>query len=176
MARDKSKLMDDVKDAGFDHWTILRPGLFMANFVLPKAAFFRDIHETGVWSQGLLPSTRVPLVDHEDIAKFAIAAFTDPGKFGGQTICLASELLNPDEIVRLISKASGKDVRAKYLLDEEFEEVVARNPPSIMQLFMRDMSQCVDMEALKGWAITLGSFEAFLERKKDLVNETYEKL
>ena len=52
--------------------------------------------------------------------------------------------------MRLISKASGKDVRAKYLPDEEFEEVVARKPPSIMQLFMRDMSQCVDVETLKG--------------------------
>lgn len=176
MAKDKSKLMDDVKEAGFDHWTILRPGFFMANFVLPKAAFFGDIHQTGVWSQGLLPSTQVPLIDHEDIAKFTVAALDNPERYGGQTICLAGELLTPDEIVRLISETSGKNVRAKYLSDEEFEEAVAKTPPSVMQLFMRDMSQCVDMEELKDWGIPLGGFKAFLSREKGSVDETYAAL
>lgn len=65
-------------------YTILRPGFFMANLVGARAAGYIA---SGGWKTALRPETGLPLVDHEDIARFAVAAFRDPEKFRAPRLC-----------------------------------------------------------------------------------------
>ncbi|KUI74248.1 hypothetical protein VM1G_09737 [Cytospora mali] len=59
-------------------YTILRPGFFMTNLLGAKATGYTA---SGVWKTALLPQTKLPIIDHEDIARFAVAAFQDPATF-----------------------------------------------------------------------------------------------
>ncbi|KAH9989605.1 hypothetical protein F4779DRAFT_610359 [Xylariaceae sp. FL0662B] len=172
----KTAIENEVMNAGFQYWTILRPACFMANFLLPKVDTFGDFHKTGVWSQPLPPATLIPLIDHEDIAKFAVASAGSPEKFHGQRLALAGELRTVQEIMDLISSVSGKKLRVKFQTDEEFEKLVAKDPILIRYLFMRDQAQSVDVEGLKTFGIEMTAFVEFLRREKKLVNETYDKL
>ncbi|ORY71363.1 uncharacterized protein BCR38DRAFT_416570 [Pseudomassariella vexata] len=172
----KKAIEDDTKKAGFDKWTILRPGFFMANLLLPNVRMYGDFNETGVWAQGLLPSTQLPLIDTEDIARFAIAAFQNPEKFSGKQIPLASEVRTPNELMALVTAASGKKVKAKFLSDEEMLRMLGENPFIISHVLMRDMSWNVDIDEVKSLGIPMGTFENYLKREKKAVDETYKNL
>jgi uncharacterized protein YbjT (DUF2867 family) len=99
----KHAIEEAVHSAGSQAWTILRPGFFMANFLEPKVRMYGGLNKTGVWTTALTPETDLPLVDQEDIARFVMAAFQDPGKFNGAEIELASELKKPEECMTILT-------------------------------------------------------------------------
>lgn len=169
----KRNIEREVSSAGFEKWTILQPGYFMANFLAPKVAMYPGAAESGVFTLALLPDTQLPLIDHEDIARFAVAAFRDPDRFSGQLVKLAGDLLTVEDIMPLLSAAAGREIRATYLSAEEVEAQKESNPFLSGQLAARRMAEYVDMDRVKSWGLPLGSFTGFLEREKDAVRETY---
>ncbi|KAJ0119186.1 hypothetical protein J7T55_013422 [Diaporthe amygdali] len=64
----------------------------MANFIGAKAA---DYTATGTWRTALLPETRLPIIDHEDIARIAVEAFKEPETFKDADITLFSKMRTP---------------------------------------------------------------------------------
>lgn len=46
----------------------------------------------GTWRTALVPETRLPIIDHKDIARFAVAAFMEPERFRNAEITLFSEI------------------------------------------------------------------------------------
>ncbi|KAL2126239.1 hypothetical protein VTI74DRAFT_1368 [Chaetomium olivicolor] len=165
-----------VQSSGIARWTILRPGNFMANFLSPKAEFvYPGVTETGVIRLAFRPETELPMIDHEDIAAFAVAAFRDPERFHGQVIDLIGEYVRVDRLLEIIRKAAGKDIRVVYLKDEEIEEEKKKNPLIVVQEVLRDIPLLEVTDGRK-WGVEMGTFEKFAEREKKEFEETYRRV
>ncbi|GLI79561.1 hypothetical protein PoHVEF18_007898 [Penicillium ochrochloron] len=169
----KKTIEEEVRNAGFGSWTILRPGNFMTNYLLPLVKMYGGLVETGTFTTAYSKDTVLPMVDPNDIGKFAAAAVLDPVKFNGKEIEIASQMMGIEAVLNDISQATGRELQVVYLSEEEIEEQGRQNPLIYVQLVMRDLSQFVDMEKLKEWKIELGTFAQFLEREKERVEMTY---
>ncbi len=170
----KRVLEEAVQTSGFRHWTILRPGFFMANYLSPKVErLYPGTAETGLFTLALRPDTELQMIDHEDIAAFAAAAFQDPERFHAQAIDLISETVTAAQAIETMRRVTGRNIRAKYLADDELEEARAANPMLVLQEVLRVLSKLGDEEAVKGWGVEMGTFEGFVERERGAYEETY---
>ncbi|KAL1847297.1 hypothetical protein Plec18167_001377 [Paecilomyces lecythidis] len=169
----KQAIENEVRTAGFEYWTILRPGYFMSNLLPPLVRMYPGLIEHGRWTTALTPETKLALVDPDDIGRFAAAAFSDPARFNKHEIPLSSELLGVQEIITALSRTSGKHLEAVFIPQEEVEAQAPTNPFISGQLAMRDMDQFVDDGLTRSYGLPLGTFEQFLEREKERVVNAY---
>ncbi|KAI1420121.1 hypothetical protein F5Y12DRAFT_161398 [Xylaria sp. FL1777] len=171
------KLIDEaVQAAGFESHTILRPAAFMANWLAPKVAMYTGLAETGTFQTALRPDTVIPLVDEHDVAAFSIAAFKDPIRFNGADIPVVSVTHTTEEILKVLSQATGLSLKANYLSDEEVSARVKGEPLLEGQVLTRSMIKYYNMEELKKWGVPLHTFQDFLDREKAHLQETYSGL
>ncbi|KAF5565697.1 nad dependent epimerase dehydratase [Fusarium phyllophilum] len=170
----KKQVENLVKDAGFEEWTILRGGFFMCNFLAPKVNIMcSGLVGSNTWSTAYTPEEQLPVMDVEDLAKFAVAAFREPDRFNRQTIEIASEKLSPDEIMQQLGEASGKPLKAVYLTDEEIEAKKNEDIFVAVQLMSRGLGNKVNIGEVEGWGIPLTTFREFLEREHSWVESTF---
>ncbi|KAJ5669424.1 hypothetical protein N7462_010494 [Penicillium macrosclerotiorum] len=169
----KQIIENKVRNGGFETWSILRPGNFMSNFLDPLARMYQGLVETGNFMTAFTRDTILPMVDPNDIGKFAAAAVFDPVGFDRTEIELISEMMSLDSVLQELSQVTGKKLQAVYLSDQEVKQQAPKNILLEAQLVMRDMSKFVDLEKLKGWNISLGTFAQFLDREKGRVQKTY---
>ncbi|RYP40758.1 hypothetical protein DL767_001476 [Monosporascus sp. MG133] len=159
--------------AGLESWTLLRPALFMTNFVEPYINIYTDILEHRRWITALRPDTRLALIDNKDIARYAVAAFRDPTRFHATVVGLATELLTAQETMDRLSLAMGiPKIEAVFLSEEE---IAVQDPKGLLvqtrcDKSMRYMPDYLDFEALKQ-VIPLTTFEEFLIREKENVKK-----
>ncbi|XXH01447.1 hypothetical protein Hte_007807 [Hypoxylon texense] len=169
----KKGVEEAVRKGGFDHWTFLRPAFFMANFLEPKVARYPEPRDKGTWTTAMTPEAPLALIDHADIAAFAVAAFQSPSRFHDRAIGLASEMLTVQETLNLLGQAAGRPLKAVFMTDEEIAEKQKNsNVFTNSQVSMRYMSKYIDMDEIAS-AIRPTSFKDFLEREKEGVKETY---
>ncbi len=168
----KAELEDTVRRGKFKSYTILRPGVIHFDFFLPGSQ--------GNWprlsthceiDQLMNDDARFGLTDNDDIAKYATAALQNPEKFKGQEISLVSEALTMEEVVAIVSKVSGREVRAVKRTSEELEKLGARVFAQNFQLWfdgkdMRPLAKAAP-EIQAKFGIPLTSLEAALTRDKD---------
>lgn len=173
MMLNKQAIEHEIRNAGFETWTLLRPGNFMTNFLFPMNQMYPGLAENGVFITALTPDTLLPMVDPNDIGRFAAMAVLDPIKFNHQEIEIASEFMGAEEIMRALSRATGRDFKAVFMSDEEIDKQKGVNPFIAGQLMMRDMSSFVDLEKVKAWGLPLGTFDEFLVREKARVDVSY---
>ncbi|KAG4271009.1 hypothetical protein FPRO04_02990 [Fusarium proliferatum] len=173
--RNKHAIENQTRDAGFEHWTILRPGAFMANYVEPFVRMYPDLVDKGVFATAMTPNTVLPLTDTVTIGKFGGEAFLHPAKFHGKEITYADEWIEVEAILQKLSKAVGRDLKGEYLSDEEIMDQKATNPFIAGQLVMRDMAKLATKEEVEVWGIPLSTFDEFLERETQALHETYHK-
>ncbi|GLY89135.1 NmrA family NAD(P)-binding protein [Actinoallomurus iriomotensis] len=114
----KSAIQDRVREAGFPHWTLLKPGFFMENF-LPSMAFLFPRGIEGGLVSVLNPETRLSLVAVDDIGGAAAAAITAPERFDGVELELASDYLSMKEIAEVLSRVLGTRLTAPDMTEEE---------------------------------------------------------
>ncbi|MEU2361295.1 NmrA family NAD(P)-binding protein [Streptomyces noursei] len=114
----KTAIQDRVRAAGFPHWTLLKPGFFMENF-LPSMAFLFPRGIAGGLVSVLNPETRLSLVAVDDIGRAAAAALTAPERFGRVELELASDYLSMTEIAEVLSRALGTQLSAPDMTEEE---------------------------------------------------------
>ncbi|AEO66522.1 uncharacterized protein THITE_2015679, partial [Thermothielavioides terrestris NRRL 8126] len=154
----KRTIEQATRDAGFAAWTVLRPAYFMTNLVRPNVdVLYPGASATGVFTLAIGPDTTLPLIDPDDIARFAAAAFQHPDRFHGETIDLAAEEVSMADILALLSRAAGRELRGNYLSDAEIEAQKRVNPFLIGQLDLRDGVRQLDLEKTKSWGVPLGS-------------------
>ncbi|MFI0940213.1 NmrA/HSCARG family protein [Streptomyces sp. NPDC021020] len=122
----KSAIQDRVRAAGFPHWTLLKPGFFMENF-LPSMAFLFPRGIAGGLVSVLHPRTRLSLVAVDDIGSAAAAALTAPERFDGVELELASDYLSMTEIADVLSRTLGTPLSAPDMT--EAEALSAGMPP-----------------------------------------------
>jgi uncharacterized protein YbjT (DUF2867 family) len=114
----KSAIQDRVRTAGFSHWTLLKPGFFMENF-LPSMAFLFPRGIEGGLVSVLNPETRLSLAAVDDIGQAAAAAIATPERFHGVELELASDYLSMTEIAEILSHALGTHLSAPDMTEEE---------------------------------------------------------
>lgn len=114
----KSAIQDQVRAAGFPHWTLLKPGFFMENF-LPSTAFLFPRGIQGGLVSVVKPETRLSLVAVDDIGRAAAAAIAAPERFDGVELELASDFLPMAEIAAVLSRALGTQLSAPDMTEEE---------------------------------------------------------
>ncbi len=169
----KKSIEQAVEDAGFEHYTLLRPTFFMANFLAPKVQRYAEIRDQGSWTTSMTPETQLPIIDHVDIAKFAAAAFQDPEKFHGRKLGLASDQMRVQEMLDQLAEAAGRDcIRAQFMTDEEIEAQASMSGFSNSHRALQTAWKYVDMDELRA-IVPLTSFKEFLWREKEAVEQTY---
>jgi uncharacterized protein YbjT (DUF2867 family) len=172
----KASIEDQVKNFGFESWTILRPGFFMANFVEPRVQVFPDATTKGVLTFPFPPDTELPLIDHHDIAKFAAAAFEQPGKFHGVTIELSGDVIPASKAVSMLAEASGRPIRGCYLSAEEIETMMETHMFVARFTTVPQMAALVDMDKVNSFGVPMNSFAAFLDREKEEVVAAFQSV
>jgi uncharacterized protein YbjT (DUF2867 family) len=122
----KSAIQDQVRAAGFPHWTLLKPGFFMENF-LPSVAFLFPRGIDGGLVTVLNPNTHLSLAAVDDIGAAAAAAIAEPDRFNGIELELASDHLSMTQIAEVLSRALGTPLSAPNMTEQQARE--AGMPP-----------------------------------------------
>lgn len=172
--RSKLTIEGAVREAGFANYTILRGGFFMANFVSPKAdIMYHSLVTEGVWTTAIPAAAELPLVDTEDVGQFAIAAFRDPARFGGEEVDVVGEYRTPGQVIEVLSAAAGKDLKLRIVTGEELEEESKRDVFIKAQKGVGDLGRFVDLDLVRSYGVPMTTFPEFLEREKEAVKATY---
>ncbi|KAH6670847.1 putative NAD dependent epimerase/dehydratase [Plectosphaerella plurivora] len=170
----KMKIEGVVRSAGFDHYTILRPGFFMTNYIGPIASYlFSGLIKTGTWVTAFREDTNVPFVSRRTMGRFGSAALINPEHFSGKEIELADELIKPREILEELARVTGKDLHIKYYTDEEAYEQRKNIPFISGELIQRHLDRFVDFKVLESEGIPLCSFHEFCQLEEAQIKETF---
>jgi uncharacterized protein YbjT (DUF2867 family) len=176
--RSKARVERIVIDGGFDHWTVLRPAFFMANFLEPKLTWgYTEVRDKGSWTNCMTPEVKLGLVDHVDIGRVAAAAFRDPATFHGRKLGLTSQELPVQEVLDQLAEAigDGRELKAIFMTDEEIKKAQDANSWIFFasEPTVRYMSDYVDLPELNKLVPGLMDFKTFLKREADGVKATY---
>jgi len=153
----KARVQDRVREAGFPHWTILKPGFFMENF-LPDMAFLFPRGVEGGLVSVLKPGTRLSLVAVRDIGRAAAAAVAAPDRYDRVELELASDYLTMTDIAAILSRVLGTDLTAP---DMTVAEATAAGMPGMgaSHEFMNVAGQPARPEFGRALGIPLTTFE-----------------
>lgn len=167
----KDAIENEVRNAGFAFWTILRPGFFMANFLLPGAPYmYPELWTEGLFKTGYKPSTRLGLTDPKDIGAVAAKIFDQGGsKWNGVEIDLYSEELTVKELVAILGEVAGRDIKVvKFGEDEVVEGFRGKILEGQELLTKLDDAGTFrpDATLLKSTGVIMTGFRDFLEGKK----------
>ncbi|MFJ4840375.1 NmrA family NAD(P)-binding protein [Streptomyces sp. NPDC088746] len=103
----KQTILELVRGAGFDRWSVVKPAFFMEN--LPQLA---PHGPAGGLATVLQPDTELALVAVTDIGAAAAHAISDPDRFHRIELELAGDRLTMKEIARTLSEVWGVEVPA----------------------------------------------------------------
>ena len=149
------------------------PGSFMENFQSQTFLAPRQApNGTWVMARNISPKAQLPLIDAVgDTGKFIGAILAQPDKYEGKTFCAATALYTLEEVVAIMSKATGKTIVYKQIPLEEFKKSL----PFMADVFVEAFSYGdefgyygPDSEKLVAWAAEnargrLSTFEEYLE-------------
>ncbi|PZG12739.1 NmrA family NAD(P)-binding protein [Nonomuraea aridisoli] len=154
----KAGIQDRVRAAGFTHWSIIKPGFFMENF-LPSMTYLLPRGLEGGLATVLKPGTRLSLVAVQDIGGAAAAAITAPERFHEVELELAGDHLTMTGIAEILSRAWGVELTAP---DMTLEEAVAAGMPGpgvTSHEFLNVVGQPARPEYARALGIPLTTFE-----------------
>ncbi|KAI3325556.1 NmrA-like family protein [Xylariaceae sp. AK1471] len=167
----KAEVEDVVRSAGFEAYTILRPGFIHIDYMLPNAAQnFPELPTNGELAHCFDDGVRMPHTDAHDIGKYAAAALQNPAKFGSQEIDLVNENLTIQEVRDILVRVSGRDVRVKRRTPEEVEAARTTAFGQSFHLMANSKDFGASVAAAKEAEVKFGipftSLEAALRREK----------
>lgn len=113
----KEYIEDLVRAAGLRSFTLLKPAMFMENFVRPSFLFANWVENR--FLTVLAPDTKLSLIAVQDIGAAAAAAFVDPAAWNGVELELAGDRRSMREIAAIVSEVTGEPIEAPSLTAEE---------------------------------------------------------
>lgn len=165
----KAAAEETIRAAGLAMHTILRPAFMMDNFALPKASWMFPDLAAGEIVTAIAPDVPMVLVAAEDIGQATAAAIEDPGRFAGQTIELAGELLTLPQIAATISQIKDAAVTARTL---DADSLIARGQHSgwvQMQQWMNVVNYPARPEMAVRWGLVPTRFADWAKRHAALI-------
>ncbi|KKY27183.1 putative nad dependent epimerase dehydratase [Diplodia seriata] len=156
-----------VRAAGFAHWTILRPTVFLQDLEMPKSGWmFPGLEETGVLKAAFGPGAVLDLCDAADVGGFVAAALAEPGRFDGREIAVAAERVTPVELVERVNRVRSRKIVFENYTEEEME-VVGKTPVVRAQCWLNEVGYDVDVEALKEYGVKLTTIEEYFSKAEN---------
>lgn len=158
-----------VREAGFPHYTILRPAVLMHDILLPfSAGVFPGLAKTGVLVTSLEADVGIGYLDENDVGKVAAAALLDPAKFSGHEIDLAGETLTAQGLCDVLARVSGQKIQLRKRTAEQVEEDRQTAPFQKFELLQNSRpSRLESKEVETKYGIKLATVAEYLERKKE---------
>lgn len=98
-------------------WTILQPAAYMQNVL----AHWGEIVTEGVYPVPYPASTRLSMVDLEDVAEAAAKVLTEPGHLGATYELVGAEMLSQTEVAAVLSGELGRPVRVESVSPADWE-------------------------------------------------------
>ncbi|KAF4622703.1 hypothetical protein G7Y89_g14324 [Cudoniella acicularis] len=171
---DKLAIETLVKGAGFENYTILRPGWLFHNYLVPASAYhFPQLATKGILGHMYSPETRMSHFAADDVGKFAAAALLEPEKFKGHEIELGNENLTIEEVRSRLSKASGVEIVSHRYTPEDIEKYKGKIPTLGFHKLAEENDLTLDGNLLEEkYGIKFMTFEEFLEKHKELLIES----
>ncbi|GAA3587900.1 NmrA/HSCARG family protein [Nonomuraea rosea] len=154
----KTGAQDRVREAGFTHWTIIKPGFFMENF-LPSVAYLLPRGVEGGIATVLKPGTRLSLIAVRDIGTAAAAAFAAPERFHEVELELAGDYLSMTDIADVLSRALGTELTAPDMTTEEAVAAGMPGPGITSHEFINVTGQPARPEFARALGLPLTTFE-----------------
>jgi len=149
------------------------PGAFMENFQSQTFLAPRQAPDgTWVMARHTSPKTQLPFIDAVgDTGKFVGAILAEPDKYEGKTFCAATALYSWEEVVAIMSKATGKTVVYKQIPLEEFKKSIPFEADIFVEVFSYQEEFGYfgpDSKKLVAWAAEnargrLSTFKEYLE-------------
>jgi uncharacterized protein YbjT (DUF2867 family) len=161
---DKWDVEEAVRNAGFAHWTVLKPAFMMDNFAQPKATHMFPHLQQGEIVTALLPATRMQLIAADDVGAFACAALADTDQFDHRNINLAVEALTMPEAAATLSRMLHKKTTARSVSPDE--AVAAGLFPGWVrsQEWTNEVGYRANIGALAPYGVPLTPFDKWIER------------
>ncbi|KAG2171640.1 hypothetical protein INT43_008366 [Umbelopsis isabellina] len=159
----------DVQEAGFDHWTIIRPAMFLSNFHTRLASYMWPLLQKEhkfVYSP-LDLNYVFSVVDTLDVGKFCAAPFWDTKTFDKQMIDLRTEDVALSKLAEIMTKATGIPINAELVSREEAKTKGVPDAAYQWEDWQVATGYKIDTERLKSFPIKLSSTEAYFDRNKD---------
>ncbi|MFE2721540.1 NmrA/HSCARG family protein [Kitasatospora sp. NPDC059327] len=155
----KAGIQDRVREAGFERWTLLKPGFFMENFH-PSAAIMFPRGIGGGLVSLLKPSTRLSLIAVDDIGTAAAAAVAAPERFDGVELELAGDILAMADIAAVLALALGTELTAPDMTEAQ---ATAAGMPAMgfAQASVNDVPQPARPEYARELGLPLTTFETW---------------
>ena len=149
------------------------PGAFMQNFQNTPILVPRQASD-GTWIVTFQssPKAQLRLIDAVgDTGKFVGAILAEPDRYEGKTFCAASASYNLEEVVAILSKATGKTINYKQIPVGDFKKSLPFAQDIISEAFsyLEEFDYWgPDTEELVAWAAEnargrLSTFEEYLE-------------
>ncbi|WP_033290747.1 NmrA family NAD(P)-binding protein [Amycolatopsis jejuensis] len=157
----KTAVQDRLREAGFPHWTLLKPGFFMENF-LPSTEYLFPRGVEGGLVTILRPETRLSLVAVRDIGRAAAAAIADPERFHRVELELASDFRPMTDIAPILARVLEVPLPVP---DMTVEEAIAAGMPPMGHSHARlnEVGQPARPEFARELGIPLTTFEEWAE-------------
>ncbi|RYC53655.1 hypothetical protein CHU98_g12555 [Xylaria longipes] len=157
---------DAVRRAGLKSYTVLRPFWFHSNYLIPTIDFFHpEVRKSGELVHSYEAGSIFPYINVKDIGQFAAMALTDPAKFAGEEIELASENFTIEEVAEIMSRATGQHIAVRKATAEE---AARPSPTTQWHIWANAADLEVDVDALAqkyGYCFTM--FEEYLTQEKE---------
>ncbi|GCD93206.1 NmrA family NAD(P)-binding protein [Embleya hyalina] len=155
----KAGIQDRVREAGFTHWTLIKPGFFMENF-RPSAHIMFPRGLRGGLVSLLKPATRLSLIAVDDIGTAAAAAIAAPERFDRVELELAGDFLAMTDIAAILSRALGTELTAPDMTEAE---ATAAGMPDMgfAQAHINEHPQPARPEFARDLGLPLTGFEAW---------------
>lgn len=111
---DKMAVQDEVRKAGFERYTILKPALFMENLLPPKAAGMYVGLDSGRLISRVPPDVRLAWISSETLGYAVRFSLDNPNVMNGCELELADTLATPVEIAAELTQVTGLPVTYEY--------------------------------------------------------------
>jgi uncharacterized protein YbjT (DUF2867 family) len=172
--KSKAAIEDVVSSAGFLYWTILRPPVFMTNYLLPSArGYFPELAESRTLRTAMAAEKRTMLIDPDDIGRLAAAVLMDPGKFSHRAMDIGGEALTAEQLASAIAEVSGREIVIDHIPRDLAERLAPSNPQIDAQLWFWERQDRFEPQELEAeFGIKLTKFKDFLAANKELVRQT----
>ncbi len=151
----KFRIEEHIRGTGM-RFTIIRPVFFMENWL-----GMRQTIESGALALPLAPSTRLPMIAVDDIGGVVAMAFEHPGKWQDRAFELAGDELSMEELARVFTRASGREVRYVQVPWAEFQKKAGEEMTAMWRWF-EDTGYHVDIGAIRQEYQSLTTFDHWI--------------
>lgn len=156
-----------LQEAGFEYWTIFRPGMFATNFFTKLSSYlYPRLQKEHLIVTCLEPESPYQLIDPDSIARYTAAAFADPETFNHVEVDLVTEVLTLEEFTKLVKDILGVEIKVERISREEY---LARGLSPINFAFTdwaKSINYQLDFKGLNALPVARGTIADHLKRYK----------